>query len=153
MFLEGLLGLHRTVQLQLLQHYWLGHGLRLLWYWMVCPGNEQRSFCLFWDRTQELHFGIRPSFPHSQSLPLGSFHTSLFLFHQRADKLKNTITEKITKLITWTTALSNSMKLRAMLCRATQDGRVTVEFWQNVAHWRREWQTPSVFLPWEPHEQ
>ena len=26
------------------------------------------------------------------------------------------------------------------------------EFWQNVVHWRREWQTTSVFLPWEPHE-
>ena len=28
--LEGLVGLHRTVQLQLLQHYWLGRRLRLL---------------------------------------------------------------------------------------------------------------------------
>ena len=28
--LEGLVGLHRTVQLQLLQHYWLGHRLGLL---------------------------------------------------------------------------------------------------------------------------
>ena len=27
------------------------------------------------------------------------------------------------------------------------------EFWQNVVHWRREWQTTSVFLPWEPHER
>ena len=27
------------------------------------------------------------------------------------------------------------------------------EFWQNVAHWRREWQTTSIFLPWEPHKQ
>ena len=26
-------------------------------------------------------------------------------------------------------------------------------FWQNVVHWRRERQTTSVFLPWEPHEQ
>ena len=25
--LEGLVGLHRTIQLQLLQHYWLGHKL------------------------------------------------------------------------------------------------------------------------------
>ena len=25
------------------------------------------------------------------------------------------------------------------------------EFWQNVVHWRREWQTTSVFLPSEPH--
>ena len=27
------------------------------------------------------------------------------------------------------------------------------EFWQNVVHWRREWQTTSVFLSWEIHEQ
>ena len=27
------------------------------------------------------------------------------------------------------------------------------ELWQNVVHWRREWQTTSVFFPWEPHEQ
>ena len=37
--LDGVLkdpvGLHRTVQLQLLQYYWSGHRLGLLWYWMV----------------------------------------------------------------------------------------------------------------------
>ena len=33
---------------------------------------------------------------------------------------------KLTKLITWITALSNSMKLWAMPCRATQDGLVMV---------------------------
>ena len=27
LILKGLVGLHRTVQLQLLQHYWLGHRL------------------------------------------------------------------------------------------------------------------------------
>ena len=27
------------------------------------------------------------------------------------------------------------------------------EVWQNVVHWRREWQTTLVFLPREPHEQ
>ena len=26
------------------------------------------------------------------------------------------------------------------------------EFWQNVIHWRREWQTTPVYLAWEPHE-
>ena len=56
--LEGLVGLHRTVQLQLLQCYWLGRRLGLLWYWMVCLGNEQRSFCHFWDCIQVLHFGL-----------------------------------------------------------------------------------------------
>ena len=29
----------------------------------------------------------------------------------------------------------------------------TPEFRQNVVHWRREWQTTSIFLLWEPHEQ
>ena len=56
--LKGLVGLHRTFQLQLLQHYWLGHSLGLLWYWMVCLGNEQWSFCRFWDCIQVLHFGL-----------------------------------------------------------------------------------------------
>ena len=27
LLLKGLVGLHRTIQLQLLQHYWLGHRL------------------------------------------------------------------------------------------------------------------------------
>ena len=46
--LEGLVGLHRTAQLQLLWRYWLGHRLELPWYRMVCLGNEQRSFGRFW---------------------------------------------------------------------------------------------------------
>ena len=56
--LEGLVGLHRTVQLQVLQHYWLGHRFGLLWYWMVRLVNEQRSFCCFWDCIQVLHFRL-----------------------------------------------------------------------------------------------
>ena len=27
------------------------------------------------------------------------------------------------------------------------------EFWQNVVHWRREWQITSAFLSWGPHGQ
>ena len=41
--LEGLVGPHRTVQL--LWQLWLGHRLGLLWYWMICLGNEQRVTC------------------------------------------------------------------------------------------------------------
>ena len=33
-------GFHRTIQIQLLQHYWLGHRLGLPWYWMICLKNE-----------------------------------------------------------------------------------------------------------------
>ena len=42
--LEGLVGLHRTVQLQLLQHYWLGH--RLDYYaieWFALEMNRDHS--------------------------------------------------------------------------------------------------------------
>ena len=56
--LKDLIGLHRTIQHQLLQCYWLEHRLGLLWYWMVCLGNEQRSFCHFWDCIQVLHFRL-----------------------------------------------------------------------------------------------
>ena len=56
--LEGLIGLHRTSQLQLLWHQQLGHRLGLLWCWMVCLGSELSSFCHFWDCTQVLHFRL-----------------------------------------------------------------------------------------------
>ena len=56
--LEGLLGLHRTIQRQLLQCYWSGHRLGLLWYWMVCLGNKQRSSCHFWNCILVLQFGL-----------------------------------------------------------------------------------------------
>ena len=45
--LEDLVGLHRTVQLHLLQHYCLVTRLGLLWYWMAGLWNKQRSFCCF----------------------------------------------------------------------------------------------------------
>ena len=55
--LEGLVGLHRTFQIQLFGIR-LGHILGLLSYCMVCLGNEQRLFCCFWDWAQVLHFGL-----------------------------------------------------------------------------------------------
>jgi len=51
-------GLHRTRELQLLQHQSLAHRFGLQWSWMVCLGNELRSFCSVWDCTQVLHFRI-----------------------------------------------------------------------------------------------
>ena len=56
--LECLVALHRTISFQPLQHYWLGHRLGVLWYWMVCLGNKQISFCRFWDCIQVLHFRL-----------------------------------------------------------------------------------------------
>ena len=44
---KGLVGLHRTVLLQLLQCYSLGNRLGLLSYWMVCLGNKQIILSFF----------------------------------------------------------------------------------------------------------
>ena len=42
--LEDLVGLHRTIQIQLLQHYWLGHRLRLLDIeWFALETNRDHS--------------------------------------------------------------------------------------------------------------
>ena len=42
--LECLIGLHRTVQLQLLQHYWWGHRLGLLCIeWFALEKNRDHS--------------------------------------------------------------------------------------------------------------
>ena len=44
LILKGLVGLHRTVQLQLLQHYWLGHRLGLSRYqWFALEMNRDHS--------------------------------------------------------------------------------------------------------------
>ena len=43
--LEGLVGLHSTIQLQLLQHYWLGHRLGAVYYfnWFALEANRDHS--------------------------------------------------------------------------------------------------------------
>ena len=66
---KGLVSLHRTIQLQLLQHYWLGHRLELLWYWIICLENEQRSFCHYWQKHFSLLQGIFPTQVSNPGLP------------------------------------------------------------------------------------
>ena len=61
----------------------------------------------------------RPSFPFSQSLPSGSLHKP----PSEGRQTENHNHRKLTNLITWTTALSNSIKLYAMPCRATKTDR------------------------------
>ena len=45
------------------------------------------------------------------------------------------------------------MKLSHAMCSYPRRAGHGGEVWQNVVYWRREWQTTSLFLPWEPHEQ
>ena len=50
LFLKGLVGLHRTVQLQLLQRHWLGHRLGLVWfghYLDICEFNSDDHYIYY----------------------------------------------------------------------------------------------------------
>ena len=94
----------------------------------------------------------REEIPHAQGKRNPSKTLGVARGHQRANTLKPYTQKTSQSNHTRTTALSNSRKL-SHAPGATQDLRVMVEVWQNVVHWRREWQTTSVFLPWEPQEQ
>ena len=67
--------------------------------------------------------------PVSPSVSLSHQEVSISLlpYPSEGRQNENHNHRKLLKLITWTTALSNSMKLWAMPCRATQDRRVMVE--------------------------
>ena len=64
----------------------------------------------------------RPRFPHSQSLPSGSFHKP-HPYPSEARQNGNLNYRKLTKLTTWITVLSNSMKLWTMPCRVIQPSK------------------------------
>ena len=91
--LEGLIDLHRTVQLQLLQYYWSGNRLGLLWYWMVCLGSKQRLFPSFLRlppstafRTLLFQTLFLSSIPFYSQLLFHSMHRPHFLhIHQLMD--------------------------------------------------------------------
>ena len=92
-----------------------------------------------------------PSPPPALNL---SQHQGLFLHHHPSEgrQTENQNHRKLTNLITWPTALSNSMKLWAMPYRTTQDGRVMVE--SSDKTWSTgEGNANHFSILWEPHEQ
>ena len=91
--------------------------------------------------------------PHVQGKRNPSKTVGVARGHQRADTLKPYSQKTCQSNHTRTTALSNSMKLSHALWGHPRHAGHGGEVWQNVVHWRREWQTTLVFLPWEPHEQ
>ena len=54
-------------------------------------------------------------------------HSYTLIMRKHKEKLRKQFHSSLTNLITWTTALSDSMKLWAMPCGATQDGQVMVD--------------------------
>ena len=59
-------------------------------------GTQPRPLTENWIKdlmSMALPIRARPRFPHSQSLPSGSFHKPLILIHQRVDNMETTIRE------------------------------------------------------------
>ena len=56
----------------------------------ACPSTENWIKDLL---SMALPIRIRPSFPLSQPLPSGNFYKPLILIHQRAERMKTTVTE------------------------------------------------------------
>ena len=96
---------------------------------------------------------LSQTFPHSQSIPSGSFHKPLILLHQRSDRIKTTITENKPN---WSHGPQPClMQHNYEPCRVGPP-KTDGSWWRVLTkqvHRRREWQTTSVFLPWEPHQQ
>ena len=68
----------------------------------------------------------KTQFPPQSVSPI-TFPEASYPYSSEGRQNENPNHRKLTSLITWTTALSISMKLWAMPCRATQDGWVIVE--------------------------
>ena len=130
-----------------------------------CPSTENWIEIYWaWPFPQEQDPVFPTASPYHQEIAQASYpHPSEDRQKKQEDyshdlQNKNHSPRKLTKMITWITDLCNSMKLGAILFRATQDGVVMVESSdrkkkKKMVNWRREWQSTSVFLPWEPHEQ
>ena len=147
--------LHQLSSVQVLSRFWLFEtpltAARQASYPSLTPRAYSNSCPLSQWCHPTISSSVSPSFPLSQSLPSGGFLKPL-IFLQEGRQNENHNQRKLTKLIPWTIVMSSSMKLRHVGPPKTQTGHGG-EFWQNVVHWRREWQTISVFLPWECHEQ
>ena len=69
----------------------------------------------------------KTEFPPQSVSPIRKLPYASYPSPSEGRQNENPSHKKLTNLITWTTALSNSMKLWAMPYRATQDGRVMVD--------------------------
>ena len=88
-------------------------------------------FILFFTIHNTTEHGLthqnQTQFPQQLVSPIRKLPQTSYLYPSEGRQTENHNQRKLIKLITWTTALSNSMKLWAMPCRATQDGQVMVE--------------------------
>ena len=123
----------------------LPRSKRLLILWLQSLSAvilEPKKLC--WSSREEL--------PHVQGKRNPGKTVGVARGHQRADTPKPQ-SQETSQSDHRTTALSNSMELSHAVWGHPRWPGHGGEVWQNVVHRRREWQTTSAFLPWEPQEQ
>ena len=109
------------------------------------PTSKVRSSAaLCWSSCEDI--------PHVQGKRNPSKTVGTEKGHQRADRLKWP-SETTSQSDHTGHSLSNSMKLSHAMWGHPRRLSHGEEVWQNTVYWKTEWQTTSVFLPWEPHEQ
>ena len=87
--------------------------------------NAQTSTIAFISHTREVM--NKTQFPPQSVSPIRKLPWASYPSPSECRETENHNRRKLTNLITWTTALSNSVKLWAMPCGATQDRRVIME--------------------------
>jgi len=117
------------------------------WNWQSsCVTNRVN---VWWNKTQFLPQSVSPTVSLSHQEASISL-LSLSLRGQTEWKPQSQKTNQTDHMDHSLVQLNETMS-HAMYSHPRQMGHGG-EFWQNVVHQRREWQTTSVILPWEPHE-
>ena len=132
--------------------------------WQKVKRNERASWWRWKRRVEYLagkclssqsygFFRTRPSFPLSQFLPSRSFHKPLILFHQKADRLKTTVTENEQ---IWSLGPQPCLtQWNYEPCRVGPP-KTNRSWWRiltKLGPLEKGMENHWVFLPWEPHEQ
>ena len=89
------------------------------------PAHQQKiglKIYWAWPCTSEQDPNSPQQVPSTRELPQASYP-----YPSEGRQSENHTHRKLTRLITWITALSNSMKLWTMPCRATRDGQVMMQ--------------------------
>ena len=144
--LGGIVVLHRSMQLQLLQHYWLGHRFGLLWYWM---------FACFWDCIQVLYFGLFCWLWWYSISSKVFLHTVVDImviwvkFTRSSPFLEKAMAPHSSILawkIPWVEQPGGLQSTGSL--RVGHNWAISLSLFTFI-HWRRKWQPTPVFLPGE----
>ena len=104
--------------------------------WVICTGSYSQSKHILCPRGESCVYLMQQNSEHWLLAGVGAeLHSHL---------------HKICTKLWWENSLTTHI---ALIPGAVFKHLWRRIFWQNVVHWKREWQTTSVFLPWEPHEQ